>query len=145
MIDIGAICHLIRARQVPALSIRQPWAHRIIYRGKDIENRSWETSYRGWIMVHAGLALDRPAVSDYLCDPRDRNAEYPRGGIVGMVRIDGATRADPSPWFFGPVGLILRHPISLPLIECKGRLGFFKPEPEIGEAVIAALIAKARK
>lgn len=145
MIDIGAICHLIRARQVPALSIRQPWAHRIIYRGKDIENRSWETSYRGWIMVHAGIALDRAAIGDDFTDRRDRDIEYPRGGIVGLVRIDGVVRADPSRWFFGPVGLILRHPISVPLIECKGRLGFFKPDPMIGEAVIASLIAKARK
>lgn len=144
-IDIGAICHLIRARQIPALSVRQPWAHRIMHRGKDIENRSWETQYRGWIMLHAGQALDREAIDDPFADPRDRGVEYDRGGIVGVVRIDGVTRDDPSRWFFGPVGLILSGPISVPLIPCKGKLGFFKPDPEVGEAVITALLAKARR
>ncbi|KQR02500.1 hypothetical protein ASF72_10730 [Arthrobacter sp. Leaf141] len=39
-----------------ALTIRNPWAWAIINGGKDIENRSWHTSYRGPLYIHAGLA-----------------------------------------------------------------------------------------
>jgi hypothetical protein len=35
------------ARTMKALSIRQPWASLIVAGYKDIENRSWRTSYRG--------------------------------------------------------------------------------------------------
>jgi hypothetical protein len=38
------------------LSIRQPWAGLIVAGIKDIENRSWSTSYRGPILIHAGKA-----------------------------------------------------------------------------------------
>lgn len=30
-----------------ALSIRQPWAWLILHAGKDIENRVWQTRFRG--------------------------------------------------------------------------------------------------
>lgn len=39
-----------------ALSIRQPWAHLIIH-GKPIENRSWSTTYRGPLLLHAAKAM----------------------------------------------------------------------------------------
>ena len=39
-----------------ALTIRQPWAWAIIFDGKDVENRSWNTSYRGDLAIHAGVA-----------------------------------------------------------------------------------------
>lgn len=35
------------------LSIRQPWASLIVDRVKDIENRTWETPFRGDFLVHA--------------------------------------------------------------------------------------------
>jgi hypothetical protein len=36
-----------------ALSIRQPWASLIVAGYKDIENRSWRTSYRGPVLIHS--------------------------------------------------------------------------------------------
>jgi hypothetical protein len=36
-----------------ALSVIMPWPWLILYGGKDIENRSWETRYRGRILIHA--------------------------------------------------------------------------------------------
>jgi hypothetical protein len=38
---------------VKALSIRQPWAWLIANGHKDIENRSWNTNYRGAFLIHA--------------------------------------------------------------------------------------------
>lgn len=44
-----------------ALSIRQPWAWLVLHAGKDVENRTCSTCYRGRILVHAGLQLNRDA------------------------------------------------------------------------------------
>jgi hypothetical protein len=46
---------------VKALTIRQPWAWAIIYAGKNIENRSWNTKLRGTIAIHAGFSYVRDA------------------------------------------------------------------------------------
>jgi hypothetical protein len=36
-----------------ALTIRQPWAWLIVHGHKDLENRTWCTSYRGPLLIHA--------------------------------------------------------------------------------------------
>lgn len=36
-----------------ALSIIMPWPWLIMKFGKDVENRSWSTSYRGQLLIHA--------------------------------------------------------------------------------------------
>lgn len=41
-----------------ALSVRQPWAWAIVTQGKDVENRSRATAYRGMIAIHASLTID---------------------------------------------------------------------------------------
>ncbi|MEV6967602.1 hypothetical protein AB0M47_21105 [Hamadaea sp. NPDC051192] len=41
-----------------ALTVRQPWAWAIAHAGKVVENRSWSTSYRGLLAIHAGLKFD---------------------------------------------------------------------------------------
>jgi hypothetical protein len=37
-----------------AITVTQPYASSIVYGGKDIENRSWYTHYRGPVAIHAG-------------------------------------------------------------------------------------------
>jgi hypothetical protein len=41
-----------------ALSVRQPWAWAIIHAGKDIENWTWRTHYRGEVAIHASSKMD---------------------------------------------------------------------------------------
>jgi len=41
-----------------ALSIQQPWAWAIIHGGKDVENRTWPTKFRGRFLVHASRKFD---------------------------------------------------------------------------------------
>jgi len=36
-----------------ALSIRQPWANKIVDGEKTVENRTWRTKYRGPLLIHA--------------------------------------------------------------------------------------------
>jgi hypothetical protein len=41
-----------------ALSVRQPWARAIVTGLKPIENRTWQTNYRGPLLIHAGQRDD---------------------------------------------------------------------------------------
>ncbi len=113
-----------------AISIRQPWCHHILFDGKDIENRDWRTTFRGPVLIHASKAFD-----GYADERRDFAArrECPMGGIVGMVEIiDCVTAQSPiaqnSTWFYGRFGFVLRNPVPLEYIHCKGALGFFTPD-----------------
>lgn len=127
-----------RARQpaMKALSIRQPWAWLIIHGGKDIENRTWSTKYRGRILVHASQAMSRPEYDAAKIVADTNNAYLPdfenlkRGGIIGSVEIADCVNSSDSPWFFGPYGLLLRDPQPLPFQPMKGRLGLFRAEIE---------------
>lgn len=38
--------------QVKVLSVKNPFAYSIIYGGKDVENRTWNTDYRGRLYIH---------------------------------------------------------------------------------------------
>ena len=117
-----------------ALSIRQPWADLIIHHGKDIENRSWYTNFRGRILIHAAKTMTREEYHEafkfaYFFTP---NINLPvfesldRGGIVGSVEIVRCVEKYPSPWFMGRYGFVLRDPKPLPFHPCKGKLGFFQ-------------------
>jgi hypothetical protein len=42
-----------------ALSIKQPCVQEILHEGKDIENRHWKRSFRGYIALHASAKPQR--------------------------------------------------------------------------------------
>lgn len=50
------------------------------------------------------------------------------GGIVGMVEITDCVSTSQSSWFYGQYGFVLRNPVALDFIPCKGALGFFTPD-----------------
>ncbi len=120
-----------------AISIRQPWAWLIVHGGKDIENRTWQTKFRGRLLVHAasGMSVAEYEAARIIADTN--NAYMPdyenlkRGGIIGSVEIVDCVTESGSPWFFGPFGFVLRDPNPLPFIPLKGALGLFivKEEP----------------
>ena len=133
-----------------ALSIRQPWAWAIIHAGKDIENRSWPTRFRGRFMVHASQGMTRGEYENCLdhchhvsqANPFPAGLtmpafdELPRGGIIGsidLVDCVAGTIFNSNPWFFGPYGFRLANPEPLPFTPLKGKLGFF--DAEMPEAV----------
>jgi len=118
-----------------ALSIRQPWAWLIIHAGKDIENRTWSTNFRGWFLVHASKGMTHDEYEDVAYfleeDIPDHRIILPpfekleRGGIVGMAKLGNCVTGSDSPWFAGPYGFALDEVRELPFRECKGALGFF--------------------
>lgn len=112
-----------------ALSVRQPWAWLIVHGGKDIENRTWKTAYRGPVLIHAAKKVDLTAYNSLADEgiglpPME---ELHTGGIIGRVEIVDCVSISPSGWFSGPYGLVLANPAALTFHPCRGQLFFFQP------------------
>lgn len=116
-----------------ALSIQQPWAWLILNAGKDIENRRWNTRYRGIFLVHASKQFDSAGYDWVKKNMPEIEMpffngwvnEFQRGGVVGAVDLVDTVKASASRWFQGPVGFVLENPKPLPFMPCPGRLSFF--------------------
>ena len=119
-----------------ALTIKQPWVHAILHEGKNIENRSWQRSFRGWLAIHASA------------QPR-RDADYPRrhhvpdlntldySAICGVALVVDIVTKSRSRWFWRPddgstnYGWVLADVIALKKpIPCKGALGLWELSPK---------------
>ena len=136
-----------------ALTVRQPWAGAIIWRGKDVENRTRNIAgaYRGPVAIHVSLRHDYSAVEahDAVCGGIDQHSIYGYGAFIGVVDLVDVHEAAPfdcgSEWAefeFGrrTVHLVLANPRPLPEpIPCKGRLGLWTPPAEILEQLQAVL------
>jgi hypothetical protein len=89
-----------------ALSLRQPWANAVLYLGKTIENRRWNTHFRGTFLIHAAKSMTEAEYRDAVdfCEEtlgvqqsftidaafgRHPGTTTPlhRGGIVGIATI----------------------------------------------------------
>lgn len=123
-----------------ALSIRQPWAWLIINGGKDIENRSWKTNFRGRVLVHAAKGMTLAEYEDaslrvaMAINPRIQIPAFEvlaRGGIIGSVEIVDCVQKSDSPWFMGPYGFVLCNREPLHFQPLKGALGFFNVSDEV--------------
>jgi hypothetical protein len=74
------------------LSVSRPWTELILRHGKTVENRSWGTSYRGPVLIHAAKSWD-PRAADF-ADERGvpdlvqlREPGLCPTGIVGLVTL----------------------------------------------------------
>ena len=101
------------------ISLRQPWAHLVVTGAKDIENRSWATAYRGPVLIHASLKVDKDECANQGLDPADLET----GAVIGIVELIDCIRRHTSRWFFGPFGLVLRNARQIKPIPWKGALG----------------------
>ena len=75
------------------LTIKQPWATLIMQGNKRFEFRSWQTKYRGELLIHAGKGIDKEAVkrlANYL--PK----ELPQGKILGKVTLVECIKMTPE-------------------------------------------------
>ncbi len=117
----------------PVLTVRQPWASAIFEAGKNVENRTWTTAYRGRLWIHAGVAKTRRdadawAEANGVSLPGE---PLPRGVILGSVELVDVVRDADSPWamedhYHWVVSrpTILRRPL-----EWRGGLGLRFIEP----------------
>lgn len=121
---------------IPVLSIRQPWAWLIVNGHKDIENRTWETKFRGRVLIHAGKTKPDWDDEEYEFCEEEHGIIVPReglplGGIVGSARIVDCVAASDSKWFMGPFGFVLTERKPGPFVPLRGMLGFFNVAPDL--------------
>ena len=117
------------------LSIRQPWLHAILNQGKDVENRSWRSTVRGTILLHASsMRPTKQAMADWRQACSEAGVEVPAGvhagdfrlgGFIGMATIVDCVDRHESPWFVGAYAFVLADVRKLPFMPYSGRLGFF--------------------
>lgn len=79
----------MRAR---AISLRQPWASLIIYGLKPVEIRTWQTNYRGPLIIHAAKTVDEDALL------RFRIENPPKGCLIGTVELIEVERLTKPKW-----------------------------------------------
>jgi len=123
-----------------ALTIRQPWAW-AIFHGKDIENRSWGTKYRGPLLVHAALTFDHAGyrwILDnrkklYLTSPDIPSPDqFVFGAVIGKVNMVDCVSFHVSAWFSGPCGFVFKdHQLFKTPIPYRGSLHFFNVPDEL--------------
>lgn len=137
------------------LSVRQPWAYLIVNGSKDIENRTWNTSYRGMLGIHSSKKFDWAffEMLDELApdDPLQMYGDIVRcrfgivgkritqhldefGAIIGTATLVETIATDEncgdelSPWAFDcGFAWRLKNAVALPQpIPAKGKLHFWK-------------------
>jgi len=118
-----------------ALSIIMPWAYLIMKFGKDVENRTWRTDYRGRVLIHASKkpspytveilqeAFGQAALEKVNCLDMEKLC----GCILGSVEIVDCVKnynsrwAEPDMWHW-----VLRNPILFDEpIPARGSLGLW--------------------
>jgi len=119
-----------------ALSVKQPWAWLLAHGFKDIENRSWPTTFRGRFYIHAGKSWgaeqeddvewvkDLAGEAGLVIPLPDR---FDLGGIVGEATVSDCVSNSESVWFNGPFGFVIADAQPVALLPCRGILGFFTP------------------
>jgi len=65
------------------ITLKQPWATLIAEGYKKYEFRSWKTSYRGDILIHAGGGVDKEAIEKF----SSLNLIYPKYRVLAKVQL----------------------------------------------------------
>ena len=120
------------------LSVRQPWAWAIVHGGKDVENRSWRSNYRGPLLIHAARFQEDDDVYD-VCRLVAKTRKLPAhralghyrvrlqlGCVIGVVDMVDCVEDHPSPWFRGRYGFVFRSPRGVDPWRLRGRPGIFQ-------------------
>ncbi|MDD2799392.1 MAG: ASCH domain-containing protein [Bacteroidales bacterium] len=137
------------------LSVKQPWASLITEGIKDIENRTWQTKYRGRVLIHASgtkkqfkIELNDECAKEcfgFLIE-KSANEGFKFGAIIGSVEIVDCVINHESIWaektafcdvgnkrfFKDPIiyNWVLANPILFekPIENVKGKLGLWNFE-----------------
>lgn len=126
-----------------ALTIKQPWANLIIEGYKRYEFRSWRTKYRGKILIHAGLTLEKDMQKRF----EEYNLDYKCGYIIGEAEIVDCIKVDEkfnnelrniNPLVYGRSNHVENYAWKLENIKkydrpikCKGKLSLWDYEGDI--------------
>ena len=129
--------------KMKCLSVRQPWANAIFIAGKDVENRSRYTDYRGPLLIHASRRIDWQAARQE--GPLKKRLQYvtdrrmETGVIIGVVDLTNVVDNAPSEWAEPGCWhwlLANRRFLAQPF-PCPGKLGLFEIEIPLGALIRA--------
>jgi hypothetical protein len=145
-----------------AISLWQPMAHFMAVGLKRYETRSWQTSYRGPLAIHAALRVMNRQESD-LCEVVMRTQQkqdiLAYGAVVGVVSLDEVAPAWMAreassfsllDWVLGDYSSsryawLARCAFKLPSpVRCVGRQGLFNLPTEVESNVIAQIRWRAQ-
>lgn len=110
-----------------ALTVRQPWAHLIMAGIKTIENRTWQTNYRGILYIHAGSRMHETPIAE-INRRHNLSIEVDQlqfGAIIGRVELVDIVSRSNDPYFQGPYGWVFENPEPLEPIPLGGKMGLF--------------------
>lgn len=139
--------------KIVALSLTQPWASLMAIGAKKIETRSWKTSYRGLVAIHASKGFPKDARKLTCNDEQFFQAlisggyysvhELPLGAILAVgnltacIRTDALIVEDKQERLFGNYSAgryawVFENVRRLPEpIPAKGALSLWTPEPDV--------------
>ncbi|MFI1621805.1 hypothetical protein ACH4VT_33330 [Streptomyces lydicus] len=131
---------------IRGISVRQPWATAIVAGAKPIENRPQPWSWRGWLLLHAGLQTDRRALRLPLVARAIRGRDLPTGAVIGVARLVGCHQdpndaplcgpwSEPDRWHLELADV---QELALP-IPARGQLGRWKPSDHLVAQVLQQL------
>lgn len=142
-----------------ALSLRQPWAWLVVHGGKAVENRLWNTRFRGEFLIHAakGMTVHEYVGAIEFAEQRGHPiakhvppfTTLARGGIIGIARLvdtiepDGLLRCTErsdtiAAWHMHEQhGFLLEDVRPTPFIPCQGMLNFFNPPKDVVTRALA--------
>lgn len=114
-----------------ALSVKQPWAYLLVAGLKDVENRSWSTSYRGTLLIHASLRPDHGAVRLLRSGLLAGRAQLDCGSLIGAVQLVDVIKTSRSDWAEkGCYHWLIEEPeLFEEPIPMRGALGLWTPDP----------------
>jgi len=122
-----------------ALSIKQPWASLILAGIKPVENRTWSTSYRGPLLMHASKTWDKRG-AEFIIEKHPELKKFIESskkttGFLGQATMTDCVKEHHSEWFDGPYGFVFIKPMEFQNpIPYKGQLGiFYVPEKVMEE------------
>jgi activating signal cointegrator 1 len=98
----------VAGRKIKAISLHQPWASLIARGYKKYETRSWPTSYRGPIAIHAAKKfLHVPQLLQLL--GKKEKSDFPLGAVVAIADLTDCLLMD---WEFIQQFLLLRGTVA---------------------------------
>ncbi|PWI05704.1 hypothetical protein DIZ27_37890 [Streptomyces sp. NWU339] len=120
------------------ISVKQPHAACLLAGDKTIENRPRDWSWRGWMLLHASLQIDRPALRLPLVAHTIRGRDLPTGAVIGIAHLTGCHQdpdgsppcgpwAEPGRWHLELMDI---QELALP-IPARRQLGPWKPTEDL--------------
>lgn len=106
--------------EIKVINIAQPHAHNVIFNGKNVENRTMYSKYRGTVAIYASKTFNKHRFENQSI----KKEECSFGCIIGFVDIvdcitEEKVNEKTDKWFSGPYGyvfenvVILKNPIEV--------------------------------